>query len=161
MNDLTGKIEQLASECLKREDLFLVGIHIGGSPAQRKVIVWVDGDKGVSIDDCAEISRMLGARIEEEGIIDSAYLLEVSSPGIDQPLKLKRQYIKNKGRMLSVTLHDLQVKKGKLEEVKENSIILLEEKSGKEKQNKKTVIEPVEISFTDIKKSNVLIAFNG
>lgn len=160
MSDLEGKIEAMATASISREDLFLVGIHLGGSPAHRKVVVWVDGDKGVSIDDCAEISRKLGEKIEESGVIDSSYLLEVSSPGIDQPLKLKRQYQKNKGRRLAVTLQDQQVKTGKLEEVREDSIVLLEEKNDKDGK-KKTSSFPVEINFGDIKKSNVLIAFNG
>ena len=161
MNDLAGKIEELAAQSITRESLFLVGVHLGGSPAHRKIVIWVDGDNGVSIDDCAEISRRLGGKIEEEGVIDSAYLLEVSSPGVDQPLILKRQYQKNKGRRLSVTLNDLQVKTGKLEEVKEDSIVLLEESKEKESKKNKQTLAPIEINFVDIKKSNVLIAFNG
>ena len=160
MNDLEGKIEALVLKSIDREDLFLVGIHLGGTPAHRKVVVWVDGDKGISIDNCAEISRKLGGLIEETGIIESAYLLEVSSPGVDQPLKLRRQYLKNIGRRLSITLQNQEIKTGKLEEVKENSIVLMEETSAKDGKAKKPAM-PVEINFVDIKKSNVLIAFNG
>jgi ribosome maturation factor RimP len=87
----------------------------------------------------------------------------VGSPGLDQPLKLKRQYDKNVGRKLSVMLTDNSIKTGKLEQVKPESILIqAEEKEIKTngKPGKKIVIVPVEIPFSNIKKSNVVVSFN-
>lgn len=162
MSDLKQKIEELAVANLEKEDLFLVDVEIGGSQAMKKVTVLIDGDQGISIEDCAKLSRKLSAILEENELIDTAYVLEVSSPGIDLPLKLKRQYIKNTGRRLSITLSDGQIKTGKLEEVKEDSLLIQEETIEKSAgKSKKVKLTPVEIPFSEIKKSNVLIAFNN
>jgi len=97
-------IEQKVSELVEqkiadRPDLFLVGVkmHPNG-----KLIILMDGDSGIGIADCAAISRHVGFHLEEENVIEQAYNLEVSSPGIDTPLVLKRQYEKNIGRNVSV-----------------------------------------------------------
>ncbi|MBX9853027.1 MAG: ribosome maturation factor RimP [Cytophagaceae bacterium] len=156
--DLKGKIEELAARNLGKNELFLVETHISANPGMRKITVLVDGDKGVTVEDCVLISRKLGEAIELENLIDSPYLLEVSSPGVDFPLQSKRQYQKNIGRRVTVTLNDQEVKVGKLEEIKENGIVILEEQKegGKEKKRKLMIKE---IRFSDIKKCNVLIAF--
>jgi ribosome maturation factor RimP len=162
MKDLKAKIEEIVIANLGKEELFLVDIEIGGSQAMKKITVLLDGDNGVTIEDCAFISRKLGAYIEETSLIDTAYLLEVSSPGIDQPLKLKRQYVKNIGRRVSIVLTNENLKTGKLEEVKEDRILIQEEIPEKPgAKNKKIKLVPVEIQFNEIKKSNVLIAFNN
>lgn len=163
MTDLKSRIEEIVVGNLKKEDLFLVDTHISGAPnGMKKITVWIDGDKGISVEDCAEISRKLGEALETLNLIETAYVLEVSSPGIDQPLKLKRQYQKNVGRKLSVTLLDQQVKTGKLSSVNEHAIVLDEEikEKGLSGKGKKLTIQTVEIPFDQIKKSNVLIAFN-
>jgi ribosome maturation factor RimP len=161
--DLKAKIEELTGQYLDNPALFLVEVLIGGNASMRKITVILDGDPAVTIDECASISRRLGHTLEEENIIDSAYLLEVTSPGLDQPLKLKRQYDKNVGRKLSVMLTDNSIKTGKLERVNPESILIqAEEKELKNngKPGKKTVTIPVEIPFSNIKKSNVVVSFN-
>jgi ribosome maturation factor RimP len=161
--DLKGNIEDLAASNLENKDLFIVDILITGTSGMKKITVLLDGDKGVTIEDCARLSRKLGDLLEEKELIDSAYVLEVSSPGLDQPLKLKRQYVKNIGRRLKVMLNDQKIKTGKLEEIKEDSILLSEEvkqKGPDGKPGKKIKLIQVEIPFTEIKKSSVLIAFN-
>lgn len=160
--ELKRKIEEIVFSSLGNESLFLVDIEITGSNAMKKVTVLLDGDKGVTVEDCAKISRILGEAIETQSLIDCAYLLEVSSPGVDQPLKLRRQYVKNIGRRLTVHLSDQQIKTGKLEEVKEDGILIQEEVAEKSSgKSKKIKLIPVEIPFKEIKKSNVLIAFNN
>jgi ribosome maturation factor RimP len=163
MTDLKRKIQDIVAANLGKEELFLVDIEISGSHTTQKITVLLDGDKGVSIEDCARISRKLGETIEEENLIENAYLLEISSPGIDEPLKLNRQYVKNIGRRVSVVLINEQVKVGKLEAVNDERIVIQEEikdpsAGGK---SKKIKVVPVEIQFNEIKKSNVLIAFNN
>src|SRR5436190_13576294 len=100
MMDLKGKIEELVLSNLENKDLFIVDTLLSGSAGMRKITVLLDGNNGVTIEDCARLSRKLGVIIEETELIDSAYLLEVSSPGVEQPLTLKRQYVKNVGRRL-------------------------------------------------------------
>lgn len=146
------------------EEFFLVDVIISGykrsnirQTAGVKILVLVDGDHGISIDKCAGISRNLGNALEDESLMESAYLLEVSSPGLDHPLKLKRQYRKNVGRKVKVHLNNDQVKEGELLGVTKEKILLKEEM--KEKGRKKIIYNEVEIPFTDIKKTNVLISF--
>ena len=147
---------QVAEENLKDESFFLVDIIVKGTGGGKmKVLILLDGDEGVNIDDCADLSRALGMYIETEEIIEQAYILEVSSPGLDHPLKLERQFVKNTGRRLKVQLTDGQVWTGKLVEAKAESLAF--EKEVKEK--KKTVHQLVSIGFEEIEKANVLVSF--
>jgi ribosome maturation factor RimP len=152
------KIEVLVSKHFTDESYFIVEISISGGEAAHKISVMIDSDKGVNIDDCAKLSRKLGADLEEMEMLTSAYNLEVSSPGLDKPLKIKRQYIKSKGRKLSVINLDDTIHTGILEAVNENSITLLSEV--RDKANKKRInIVPMEIPFAEIKKTNVIVSF--
>jgi len=151
------KILQLAEKNLTSADLFIVDLVITGNSGRQKISITLDGDQGVDIDACAYLTRKVGNEIEETNLIDSAYILEVSSPGIDQPLKLKRQYYRNIGRKVSVTLLDDSQVDGLLKEVNEELIILDAER--KDKASKKIMIESRKIAFSDIKKTNVLVSF--
>src|ERR1700684_1279741 len=93
---VTELVEEKIAE-IQRPDLFLVDVKMH---ANGKLIILLDGDKGIGIADCAAVSRYVGFRLEEESAIEDAYNLEVSSPGLDMPLTLVRQYIKNIGRNL-------------------------------------------------------------
>jgi ribosome maturation factor RimP len=95
--------------------------------------------------------------MEEMGMYpDGDFSLEVSSPGIDEPLKLLRQYKKNIGRTVAVTGNDNSLKEGKLAGVNENSITL-EIAEGK---GKKAVTRELEIPFSEIKETKVQVKFN-
>lgn len=120
-----------------------------------KITVFVDGDKGISIDDCATLSRLLAEQLDEQDLIKEAYTLEVSTPGIDHPLKLKRQYRANIGRNVKVQLTDKELLRGKLLHADEEKITL--ETQNKEK-NKGLINR--EILFTDIEKTIVTVSFN-
>ncbi len=142
----------LTEEILSQEeDLFLVEVTHKGNSGNSKLLVLVDGDQGLDIDRCASISRRLGAHLEELDIIPGKYTLEVSSPGVDQPLKLKRQYVKNMGRTLKVELNDGDTKEGVLTDVQENHFDLEEVKK------KEKVISTIALS--DVKKSKVIVSF--
>lgn len=136
-----------------RPELFLVEVKM---LPNHKLIIHVDGDEGISIQDCVAISRHVGFHLEEENVIEQAYNLEVSSPGVGEPLKLNRQYIKNIGRTLSVKLKDGLKKEGKLLEVAEDNLLL--EESVKEKGKKAANVETT-IPFNDILETSVLISF--
>ena len=105
MLDLEEKLKEIVAKVQDNESLFLVEIKVSPG-SQKKVTVVIDGDKGVTIDDCARLSRKIGEAIENDDMIDSSYLLNVSSAGVEHPLKLERQYKKNVGR--TVRLKDIQ-----------------------------------------------------
>ncbi len=151
---IVDRVKALVAEKIgDREDLFLVGVkmHPNG-----KLEILVDGDHGVSIQDCAAISRHVGFHLEEEDAISHAYRLEVSSPGIDAPITLMRQYQKNIGRDVHVKLQDGLEKTGKLLEVTTDEIVI--EEKVKEK-GKKAVVQSCQIPFDHIITTKVLISF--
>ena len=147
-------IETLVSQLLSEtEDVFLVLVRIKPT---NNIKVFLDADAGLSIDKCVKINRAMYRTIEENGWYpDGNFSLEVSSPGIEEPLKIFRQYKKNIGRKVEVVLNDDTKQEGKLLEVNEN-FIQLEYTEGK---NKKAVTLIKEIPFDQIKQTTVLIAF--
>lgn len=146
-------IELVEEKIADRPELFLVDVKL--LPNQ-KLIIQVDGDQGISIQDCAAISRHVGFHLEEENLMDKAYNLEVSSPGVGEPLKLIRQYTKNIGREVSVKLMNGDKVEGKLLSINENILIL--ETKVKEKGKKAQLVE-TPIDLNNIVEIKVLISF--
>lgn len=152
--DLAAEVRTLAEGHLAPGQ-FLVDVWVSSGKGPKKIVVTADGDEGFSIDDCAELSRRLLKSLDERGLGGSEFTLEVSTPGLDQPLKIKRQYYKNIGRRLKVKLPEGTVE-GRLTEVTEEKIILARETgSGKKKE-----IQQMEIPFPKIEKAFVLVSFN-
>ncbi|MDP2885638.1 MAG: ribosome maturation factor RimP [Ignavibacteria bacterium] len=102
MNEIREKVEILLSTILEQHEAFLVDLSIRSERGGKLLQVFVDTDKGITIESCTQISRELGNGLERDGIIQGAYRLEVSSPGIDKPLRMLRQYKKNVGRRFKV-----------------------------------------------------------
>jgi ribosome maturation factor RimP len=146
-------IELVEEKISDRPELFLVEVKL--LPGN-KLIIHVDGDDGISIQDCAAISRHVGFHLEEENTIEKAYNLEVSSPGVGEPLKLQRQYEKNIGRELSVKVTGGDIMEGKLLDVNEQSITI--EAKVKEKGKKAQLVE-TSLDFSNIIETKVLISF--
>src|ERR1700761_6885443 len=119
---VTQLVEEKIAE-MARPDLFLVSAKL---QPNGKLTILVDGDKGIGIAECAQISRHVGFHLEEEDIIKTAYNLEVSSPGIDMPLSLPRQYTKNVGRNLAIKMADGSKREGKLTALTEDAVIVEE-----------------------------------
>jgi ribosome maturation factor RimP len=136
--------------------VFLVDVLLGGSAKNRKVQVLIDGDQGVTIEQCAALSRHLSATLDEQEVFSDAWNLEVSSPGVDMPLRWPRQYAKHIGRRLQIVGADDKELIGRLEEVSETGIRLLAEK----KEKKKVLTEEITVPFENIKKTIVLVSFN-
>ncbi len=148
------RVTELVEEKIAdRPDLFLVDVQMDGSGS---LSILVDGDNGVAISDCVAISRHVGFHLEEENTIEQAYRLEVSSPGIDTPLKSFRQFQKNINRSLKIKLKSGNAKEGKLIQVEESSVSIQE--SVKEKGKKAVLIETL-IPFEDISEAIVLVSF--
>jgi ribosome maturation factor RimP len=152
--ELAQKLRELAESHLVDKNHFVVDVLIS-KYKPTKVVVQLDGDKGISIDSCAEVSRKLSEDLETLNLIEGAYNLEVGTPGLEVPLKLKRQYAANIGRSVKVQVEDNEFFEGKLLDVTGERISL--ETFSKEK--KKELIK-MEILFSDIKKTIVTVSFN-
>jgi ribosome maturation factor RimP len=148
----------------EREALFLVDIVFGGTNSRRKIQVILDKDSGILIDECGEFSRALGNLIEEKNIFgDAPYVLEVSSPGMDRPLTVKRQYQRRIGNTLNFLLNDGAQFEAVLKNVSEEGV-LVEPVPAKNKKSKKEapvelVTEPRKLRFEEIKKCNLIVSF--
>jgi len=161
--NLRERIEEIVQNLIE-EEYFIVEVSDSGSGGRQKITVLIDGDNGITIEKCAEVSRKLGNEIEKQELIDQNFILEVSSPGADSPLKFLRQYKKNIGRKLKVQLEDENSLSGTLMGVNEDSIVIEAElpvvnRNGKVMKNKKTFQE-TEIPFNKIRKTSVIISFN-
>ena len=116
--------------------------------------LFIDGDEGITIDRCVALNRALYKQLEESPLLAGAdFSLEVSSPGLDEPLKLLRQYQKNIGRNVEVVLKDGVKKEGKLESATDEGIVI-EEKTGKKKE-----VVKHNFLFENIKTTKVQVVF--
>ncbi len=157
MSDLKHVILELVQKHLPDEEHFVVEVKIDRVADKTKILILVDADQGMTIASCASLSRALSGELETNEQLDEAYILEVSSPGLDYPLTEKRQYQKNTGRSLKVYLVSGEEIIGKLKEVGEQGIKVVVTKKEK---GKKSVEEEQIISFNEIKKSIVQVSFN-
>lgn len=134
---------------------FIVEIRIKPT---NNIKVFLDGDNGISIEKCVYYNRILYKKIEESGMFPGGdFSLEISSPGLDEPLKLLRQYRKNVGRKVEVLLKDGVKTEGRLLEVFDQHIIV-EEVKGK---NKKQEVIQHNFPFENIKSTKIQIVFKN
>jgi ribosome maturation factor RimP len=152
MNDIENRIHELLSEVLADIDGYLVELRVRPG----KVEVFADRDPHITIEDCTRISRKLQKELEEEFAFSDQYELEVSSPGMDQPFKVLRQYKKSVGRNVEVLLFSGVKKTGMLMYADDDKIIL-EEKIVKSKKEIESV--QTEIPFVQIKSTNLVFNF--
>ncbi len=138
------------------QDCFLVEFNLLSG---NKLEVFVDSDSGLTLDKCQRISRYLEHHLDEGGWLGEKYVLEVSSPGLGRPLKLIRQYFKNVGRAVDVTLLEGDVKTGVLSAVNESAITLEETVTVKEGNKKKKTTVKTDVPFDQIKKTMIVIRF--
>ena len=150
------KVEDLLNAFLsERPDLFLISLKI--SP-NNDIVVTLDGDNGVSLQDCLDASRAIENNLDRE---EQDFSLQVMSAGLSEPLTLIRQFQKNLDRDLKVILNDDSEVTGTLVKVKENEItLLLRYRKPKEiGKGKVDVEEERKVSYADIKKALVEIKF--
>ena len=153
---ITGLLEQKFHE-EEFNDCFLVEINLTKS---NKLQVFVDSDNGIDLRKCKRISRYLEEYLDTGLWLGEKYTLEVSSPGVARPLKLKRQYKKNIGREFSIELLDNEAKQeGKLIEVNDEEITLQKEVVEKVGKKKVKSIQETLIPFEKISKALVKISF--
>ena len=150
------KVINLLSNALEENsELFLIELKF---LADNKIYVEVDGDSGVSLKECIRISREIEHNLDRE---EDDFSLEVTSPDVANPLKVKRQYIKNMNRILDVKLRDNSAVQGELKGVTDNEIEL-EWKAREPKpigKGKITVVKNATISYINILEAKVKIIF--
>ncbi len=147
------KIADLIEEHLTGTDMFLVDFSVSAS---NHIIVFIDGDNGVTIDDCVALSRKIESNLDRE---TEDFELDVSSAGLDLGLRVKRQYINNIGRTVDVKLNDGIKLTGVLKVVDENTITI-ELLPVKKKRKTNEIVDLVKtIDFKDIKETKVVITF--
>jgi len=153
--DFKSKVKDLLEQGLAQHpDLFLIDFSIS---ADSKISVVIDGDNGVNLQDCIDVSRSIEHNLDRE---EHDFSLEVASAGATAPLKFPRQYRKNIGRILEVTT-DQETIEGKLIDADETSI-KMEWKAREPKKigkGKETVLKNAEIPYISIKKAVVVISF--
>ena len=149
------KVFSFLEEGLKEKpSIFLIDLTITDS---YKIIVTLDGDNGVQLQDCIDISRTLENNLDRE---EQDFSLEVASVGVGSPLKMARQYIKNIGRTLIVKL-ETETIEAELVEVTDNFITLSWQAREPKKigKGKETVQKRQEIPFSEIKQAVVTVTF--
>lgn len=151
MAEIIEKIYELLEPIIDGTDIFIVNIKIKPT---NNIKIFLDADGGFSIEKSSSVNRKLYAQIEAAQLFpDGDFSLEVSSPGVDEPLTQMRQYKKNLGRKVTVTDNEGAEKTGLLKEVTEEHVVL----EIKQPKNKGVVM--AEIPFSNIKKTVVQIIF--
>ncbi len=140
------------------EDCFLIELKLYPT---NKLEVFIDADSGLTLEKCRSISRYLENYLDTEGVLGEKYTLEVSSPGIDRPLKLTRQYQKNIGRQVEVTLADGSKETGTLDAVSEEAIVLHQEEKKKEGKKNIKIEKKNQIPFESIRQTLVKVSFKN
>ena len=103
--DIIKKVEEYVMPIIEQNNYELVETEFVKEGANYYLRLYIDKEGGFSINDCEIVSRYLEQKLEEEDFIDKAYILEVSSPGIDRVLKKDSEYVKYKGRIVDIKLY--------------------------------------------------------
>lgn len=150
MDLLKQKIAQIAKDISERNNLFLIDLILRGNESKRIIEVYIDGEVIVTADTLAAVSREIDDRIYKEELISGSYRLDVSTPGVERPLKYLQQYVKHIGRKMQMKVNLNGEEKeftGKLLQVEESNLFF--------------DIENVEslIKFEQIISAKVIISF--
>jgi len=149
------KVNTALSECLlEKPSIFLIDLIITDA---FKVIVNLDGDNGVALQDCIDVSRFIDANLDRE---EQDYSLEVASVGVGSPLKFIRQYKKNIGRTLVVKTES-EIIEAELVDANDDFVILSWEAREPKKigKGKETVQKELNLPYGDIKEAVVTVTF--
>ena len=149
------QIERIINPKIDEEGLFLVEVTISSS---NQILIFIDGDKGVTIDQCIALSRYVEENLNRD---EEDFELEVSSAGLDLPLKVQRQYVKNISQTVAVILTNGQKFTGKMVNANEEGIDLEIEKKVllEGKKRKQLVTEIMAIKYAEIKSTKIVISF--
>lgn len=146
------KIKELLSAKFENTELFLVDLNVDLS---NNIKLAIDTPKGISIAECKEVNRFLEQSLDRE---QEDFSIMVSSPDLNKPFRVHKQYLKNKGREVEVEMEDVTLK-GILKNVTEEQIEIEYLTIRKEKNKKIKEMETKVIPFDQIKKTKAVISF--
>lgn len=152
---LQERVQKLLGEAFEENNsLFLISLNISD---QNHILIVIDGDNGVSVNDCIAVSRKIEHNLDEDEL---DFSLEVTSAGVSEPLKFSRQYKKNIGRTLEVQTNSNKFE-GNLMEVNDTGILLAWQAREPKPvgKGKVTVDKEANIAFDEIVKAKVVITF--
>jgi len=151
MNTLEKNIYKIAAETAEKNGLFLIELNIRGDLKRRVIEIFIDGEINITADDCASISRQIDQQLETLQDMRSIYRLDVSSPGVDRPIKYLKQFPKHLNRKFEVTYSSESGTKtttGVLTAIEGEELSFL--------ANKQLTV----INFNNIIKAKVIISFS-
>ncbi|MDP2365304.1 MAG: hypothetical protein Q8M94_16240 [Ignavibacteria bacterium] len=151
MDTIKENIIRISNEIAEKLGCFVIDILFRGDNRKRIIEIYIDAEKNISADDLAEISREINLVIEEQNFIKESYRLDVSTPGVDRPLKFLKQFPKHINRNFEVTYRsDAETKtlNGKLLSVEGEDLTFL--------SDKKNIL----IEFKNITTAKVIISFS-
>ena len=143
----------LIKDYLEGTDKFLVDMRIS---TDNRISVAIDGDNGITIEDCIELSRYIEKSLTRD---EEDFELNVASAGLDNPLKLHRQYVKNIGRTIEITTNDGEKNRGKLLEVSDNDIVVELDNHPKRKKAESDEEINKTFAFDDIQVAKIVVKF--
>ena len=106
LKDLKTDIERLVEPIIGQEGFDLVEIKLSRYKKNFRLQIFVDSDHGVLLDECSRLSRLVGTALETDDIMDSRYILEISSPGLDRPLQIDRDFQRKIGETIELDFHE-------------------------------------------------------
>jgi len=148
------QVSEIVKQKIQGTGIFIVEILIRPG---NNIIVQIDTDKGITLDECADLNRFINERLDRE---DEDYELEVTSPGLSSPFKVREQYLKNIGKKVEVILKDGKKYQGILSKYTEDQIeleILIRDK--KDSRNRNPEMGVVQLDQNIIKSTKEVISF--
>lgn len=151
MDIIKENIVRISNEIAEKLNFFVIDINFRGDNRKKIIEVYVDAEKNIDADNLAEISREINSVIEEQDLIQQAYRLDVSTPGVDRPLKFLKQFPKHINRNFEVTYKtgdETKTITGKLLSVEREELMFLSDK------------KEILIEFKNITTAKVIISFS-
>lgn len=145
--------EQLITPILNEKDLYLVDIEYVKEGPDWFLRVFIDKDSGVTIDECGEVSLELSEKLDEVDVIKGNYFLEVSSPGVERPLKTKNDFKQSINKNVYITLY-VHIDG---EKEFEGTLIKFENDTATIEYKVKTRKKEVEVPFDKIAKARLAV----
>jgi ribosome maturation factor RimP len=150
---LSEKITELVQPAVEKAGFFLEDVHVVSPGKHRIITCIVDGRIPLNLDQVTSVSRDISELLDGADFMDeTAFTLEVTSPGVDRPLTLPRHWQKNLNRLVKVVKIDGSVVNGRITTIDDASVVLLEDVKGKTKEHS--------LSLNDVKRAIVEIEFN-
>lgn len=150
--DKAGKIREIVKSVVDSFGFMLDNIEYITQGKRWILRIFIDKEGGVTLDDCAHVSSELGRMLESEDVVSNAYVLEVSSPGLDRPLKSISDYSRYTGRLVKINTRQPYINmtsfKGRLISVEGEKIIIETDKEG-----------VIEILFSDVANARLVVEF--